>query len=151
LGYVALTGNPYCNSAKYCEYLWNETMISDHTQSTTRIHKIAAQLFITTAACILTLFIKGKADSYVILLTFLYGITICTFFVSLHAYASETIQLMYLLEEEFAKRTGDYMKYTTNVLNTGDQKLFLTDITRIYSNKQLAFAIRGILVDYWKL
>lgn len=98
LSYLVLTGNPFCNSAKYSEYLWNETMTSEQSHSTVRIYKIAAHLFISVASSIGGLFLKGAVDPYVITLTIIVGFFICTFFVSFHADASDTIQLLYLLE-----------------------------------------------------
>jgi hypothetical protein len=57
--YVALNGNPFCNSAKYCEYLCNESMCTDSTQSTMRIYRIAAHLLIACCGSISALFLNG--------------------------------------------------------------------------------------------
>ena len=56
---VILTGTPYCNAAKYCEYFWYESMTTEKTSSSLRIYKIAAHVLITVVSTIAGLFYLG--------------------------------------------------------------------------------------------
>lgn len=60
MGFVALTGNPYCQSAKYCEYLTHVSMLHDGDQSAIRLYRICAHILISGLVSILGLYIKGQ-------------------------------------------------------------------------------------------
>ena len=60
IAFVVLAGTPYCNSAKYCDYFWYESMTTEKTQSTLRVYKLAAQYFVTCAATVAGLFYLGQ-------------------------------------------------------------------------------------------
>jgi hypothetical protein len=99
LSFIILSGLPYCNSSKYCEYLWNESMISDQTQSSIRIYKLAAHMLIATIASMVGLFIRSELDPYLLAFTLVIGLFITTFFIEFNAVCSETLQLLYIMEE----------------------------------------------------
>ena len=108
--YIALTGNPFCNSAKYCEYLTNESMACDGNQSSMRIYRICAHLCIVGTTSILGLYIKGTVEAYTIAAVLILGIFVSTFIISYHSDASEALLIMFLLEEEFYKRGDKKLK-----------------------------------------
>lgn len=151
LSMIIVTGTPYCNASKYCEYLWNESMTTDQTQSSIRIFKLAAHVFIANVGSQIGLLIRGELDPYLLAFTLIIGLFISTFFIELNAICSETLQLLSIMEEEFSKRKGGRVKMITNVLNKGDQKKFLTQAKSIFSNKEVANEIIEIRRKYWNL
>jgi hypothetical protein len=104
LALVSLSGMPYCNSAKYCEYLTYESITSNSNQSVLKIYRIAAHLLIAGTVSILGLYIKGTIDPYTIGFTILIGIFISTYLISYQADPAEAFLLMYLLDEEYWRR-----------------------------------------------
>ena len=133
LSFIILSGLPYCNASKYCEYLWNESMISDQTQSSIHIYKIAAHMLIATIGSIIGLFLRSQLDPYLLAFTLMIGLFITTFFIEFNAVCSETLQLLYIMEEEFYKRKAG-RKSKTNVLNRSDQLRFVQQATSVFSN-----------------
>ena len=122
--YIAVNGTAFCNSAKYCEYLCNETMCTDNTQSSMRIYRVGAHIVITTFASIAALLFKGSIEPYFIIITLVFGVFISTFFISYHADAAEALQIMFLMSEEFTKR-NDTVKKATNILHRRDRNHFI--------------------------
>lgn len=59
IAFIALTGNPFCNASKYCEYLTYESISTETTQSATRFYRIGAHILNGGAVSIIGLFIKG--------------------------------------------------------------------------------------------
>ena len=89
MAYVNLTGNPYCNSARYCEYLCDKSLLMDNSQSTSRAYRICAHLLIASIVAIVGMFVKGTGIS-ILVIGFLIVMTIfvSTYFISLHADAA---------------------------------------------------------------
>ena len=105
MAYINLTGNPYCNSARYCEYICLQSLLLDNSQSTSRVYRICAHVLIAGITAIFGLYLKGLGLSlYAVFLIIMLAIFISTFFISLHADAAEAIQITYLEHEEFVKR-----------------------------------------------
>lgn len=69
--YINLTGNPYCNSARYCEYLCDKSHILEFSQSTSRTYRLSAHLIIAALVGIIALYIKGTISPYAVLLIML--------------------------------------------------------------------------------
>ena len=101
---VALTGSPFCNSARYCEYLCNKTPITEYSQSVSRIYSLGAHFFITALSIIFSVFFTNNKSIFALLLIIVGSLTISTFFISLHADTAEAIQIVYLMDQEFRKR-----------------------------------------------
>lgn len=129
--YVALAGNPFCNSSKYCEYLTNESMSSDGSQSSMRLYRICAHLCIVGTTCIIGLYIKGQVEFYTIIATLILGIFVSTFIISYHSDAAEALLIMFLMEEEFYKRKDKKLKAAT-ILNQHDQRKYLEHLPKMY-------------------
>ena len=105
MAYINLAGNPYCNSARYCEYLCEQSLLMDYSQSTSRAYRICAHFLIAGAIGILALYLKGTGISlYAVAFVIAMAIFISTFFISIHADAAEAIQIIFLEDEEFTKR-----------------------------------------------
>lgn len=85
VGYVALTGSPFCNSARYCEYLVFESSLSDYSQSIFRTYRISAHIFLAGIVSVVGLYFKGTIEPYTVAATFVLGIFISTFMVSYNA------------------------------------------------------------------
>jgi hypothetical protein len=101
---VALTGNPFCNSARYCEYLCNKTPLTEYSQSVNRIYSLASHFFIVGMAIIFSIVFTNNKSIFALLLIVVGTLTIATFFISLHADIAESIQIIYLMEQEFSNR-----------------------------------------------
>ncbi len=108
MAYVNLTGNPYCNSARYCEYLCRKSLIMDYSQSTSRIYRICAHFLIAGIVLILALYIKGSISLGALLVILAEALTVSTFFINIHADSSEAIQIVFLQEEDFTKRDSNH-------------------------------------------
>jgi len=105
MSYIFLTGNPLCNSSRYCEYLCDQSLLTDSSQSTSRSYRICAHFLIAGGVAIAGLFMKGSGlSTYTIIAIIVLAIFIATFFVSIHADAAEAIQIIFLGDEEFTKR-----------------------------------------------
>ena len=118
--FIALTGNPFCNSSKFCEYLTDCSLSCDGSQSAMRIYRICAHLIIVGVTSILGLYIKGEVEFYTIVAILILGIFVSTFIISYHSDASEALMIMFLLEEEFYKRGNKKLK-TANTMNEHDR------------------------------
>lgn len=101
MAYINLTGNPYCNSARYCEYLCDRSIIMDYSQSTSRVYRICAHFLITGIMAIMALYMKGNISIYALLVIMVQSLFIATLFISVHADATEAIQIIFLTDEEF--------------------------------------------------
>ena len=82
----------------------------DQSQSTNRTYRLCAHLLLAGIVTLISLYIKGEIQIYTIGVIALLCVFVATFFISLHADASEAIQIMVLCEEEFSKRSGPNMK-----------------------------------------
>lgn len=89
MAYINLAGNPYCNSSRYCEYLCDQSLLTESSQSTSRSYRICAHFLIAAGIAITGLYLKGSGISlYTIGLIIFLGIFISTFFISIHADAA---------------------------------------------------------------
>ena len=103
--YIYLTGNPYCNSARYCEFLCGESAITINSQSISRFYRICAHFFLAGLMAIINILLQGGTKSiFIVFVVFVLGLFTCTFFVSFHADATESIQIIFLLDEYFAEK-----------------------------------------------
>jgi hypothetical protein len=133
LAYVILTGNPYCQSAKYCEYITHESMLHDGNQSTLRLYRICAHVFIAGLVSILGLFIKGGIEPYTVGATFIIGMFVSTYIISYQADPAEALLMMYNLDEEFYRRTIN--KTLTNSTDKKDQDKYLVWLVQDFIKK----------------
>ena len=88
MAYVYLTGNPYCNSARYCEYLCDNSMVMEYSQSTSRAYRVCAHFAIAGLVAIVGMYIKGSISLIVLLVIVGLALFISTFFISIHADAA---------------------------------------------------------------
>lgn len=103
MGYIYLTGNPYCNSSRYCEYLCDKSPLTRNSQSISRAYRILAHFLIAGIVAIVSFFLQGANTSvFVVLVVFLMSLFIGTFFISLHADAAESVQIIFMMDEYFA-------------------------------------------------
>ena len=148
---VILTGTPYCNAAKYCEYFWYESMTTEKTSSSLRIYKIAAHVLITVLSTIAGLFYLGLIEGSIVYFDLIGGMVISTFFISLPIDVTDTLRLLYLMEEEGYKRRDDFIKYSNSILSKTDQQQFVRDATRIFSNEEVAKELAKLRRENWKI
>jgi hypothetical protein len=151
MAYVIMTGTPYCNSAKYCDYFWYESMTTEKTQSSLRVYKIAAHAFVTLSATIAGLFYLGVIEGSIVYFNLIGGMVLATFFIELPIDVTDTLRLLYLMEEEAYKRRDDCFKITTSILSKADQQRFVKEATLMYANQELADNLVKIRREHWKI
>lgn len=104
MAYINLTGNPYCNSARTCEYLCDNSRVMENSQTFSRGYRISSHLLLAGINGILALYIKGFIAPSALLVIFALTFFISTFFISIHADAAEAITITFLANEEWEKR-----------------------------------------------
>lgn len=116
MGYIFLTGNPYCNSARYCELLCAKSPLTRGSQSISRGYRICAHFLLSSVVAMVSVGLQGRGTSvYVVGVAFVLGLFLATFLVSLHADATESILVVFLLDEYFAtKEAGAWLKEEFN-------------------------------------
>lgn len=98
MAFINLTGNPFCNSARYCEYLCDRSIIMDYSQSTSRAYRICAHFLLTGIMAIFALYVKGNISIYALIVVMVQTLFISTLLISVHADATEAIQIVFLAE-----------------------------------------------------
>ncbi len=101
---VALVGNPFCNSARYCEYLCDKSPITAYSQSCNRVYSLSSHFMITSLTIIFSVYFTKNTSIFSLMMIIAGALTISTFFVSLHADIAEAIQIVYLLDIELRNR-----------------------------------------------
>lgn len=117
MAYINLTGNAYCNSARYCEYLCDKSVLTNYSQSSSRIYRLCAHFLIVGVVTIIALYSKGTISIYAIALIIIETLCVSTFFISYHPDAAEAVEIIYLLEQEFIARDGHQNKHSQENLN----------------------------------
>lgn len=109
MAFVNLTGNPYCNSARYCAYLCQRSILMKESQSCSRTYRICSHFLIVSITGIYAFQSPPEEISpYVLFFILIIALFICTFFVSLHADSAEAICILFLLNEEISKRLNEF-------------------------------------------
>jgi hypothetical protein len=153
MGYVGLSGNSYCNSAKYCEYFTHMSMLHDGDQSALRLYRISAHIFIAGLVSILGLYIKGNIEPYTVGATLIIGMFVSTYIISYQADPADALLLMYSMDEEFHRRQSK-----RGVFNPADQRekeRYLSWLEGEYSRKSditngFANDIKNLKDEHWK-
>jgi hypothetical protein len=101
LAFVYLTGNAYCNSARYCDYAVFKSKITQNSQGLTRIYRLTSHFAIAGVVCILSFWVLnlgGEVSISAMWILLLLSLGVATFFVSLNADSAEAITILYLTE-----------------------------------------------------
>lgn len=101
---VYLSGNAYCNSARYAEYITNKSSQTAYSQSASRIYRYCAHFALASLVSLAAFWSFGLSAEVAIpamLILLFISMGVATFFISLHADAGEAILLLYLMELEF--------------------------------------------------
>lgn len=115
---VYLSGNAYCQSARYAEYLTNKSSETAYSQSASRIYRFCAHFALAGLVSLAAFWGFGLAAEVAIpamLVLLLISMGVATFFISLHADAGEAILILYLMEYEFLqirKTAGQEIRFT---------------------------------------
>lgn len=104
MAYINIAGNPYCNAARYCDYISDQSVVLEEAQSTSISYRICAHMLIAGIVSILCLYVKGSIMPIFILLIMVLSVFISTFFISIHADAGEAISISFMDNEECEKR-----------------------------------------------
>jgi hypothetical protein len=96
--YIALSGNPYCNASRYCEFIYSEAIWFEDSQSISRSYRICSHLLLAGVVGLVNFLLQGKDTSlFVVLVVFILSLFISTLWISLHADATDAIQVTFLL------------------------------------------------------
>lgn len=99
--YIHLTGIPYCNAARQCQAVCQQTNLFSNNQTCIRLYRIAAQIFVVSLSVLFTFIIFKARTSYVS--TIVLAVTVCTcylmstHFVDIHSNAGEGLVTCYLV------------------------------------------------------
>lgn len=99
MGYISLTGLPYCNSARYCDFLSVNTPLFGGNQSISRLFRFAGHLLLTSIITIVGIFFAGYTSLYSVVISIILTYFVVEMFASLHANAAEGICVSFLAEE----------------------------------------------------
>lgn len=151
MGYINLTGNTFCNSARYCEYLCDQSRILEYSQSCSRLYRFGAHLFIACLIGIISLYMKGTIAPFASFVIVIMTIFVCTFFVSIHADAAEAILILFLTWEELEKRkiekkNKDFNRFSWKAfkqIDFGPQKKLKKDIRKFFKKEDN-------VKDFWR-
>lgn len=97
--YISITGNSYCNSARYCEYLCDQSPALEASQSASRAYRLAAEATLTGIACILSLYVHGRISIFSVGILYIFSYFIINFFIQMHADTGDGILIVYLQNE----------------------------------------------------
>jgi hypothetical protein len=153
MGYVGLTGNSYCNSAKYCEYFTHMSMLHDGDQSALRLYRISAHILIAGLVSILGLYIKGNIEPYTIGATLIIGMFVSTYIISYQADPADALLLMYSMDEEFYRRQSKRGAF--NPADQREKEKYLSWLDGEYTRKSditkgFASDIKQLKDEHWK-
>lgn len=98
ISYVALSGNPYCNSSRYCQYICDRSIITDYALSTSRSYRISTHFLIGTIMVIFALYVNGHISINAIYIVILVTLSVATLFISLHCDIADAIQIVFLID-----------------------------------------------------
>ena len=96
LAFVNLSGNPYCNSSRYCEYLCEKSLLMDGSQATSRTYRICAHMLIASIVILISMYLDGSLSFGFAFIILLLSIFISTYFISLHPDIAESILIVFL-------------------------------------------------------
>lgn len=96
MAYINIAGNPYCNSARYCEYLSSTSYAVEQDSTTSRTYRLCSHLTIAGIVGIICLYVKGTIAPISLLVMLFLSLFISTFFISLHADAAEAIAISFM-------------------------------------------------------
>lgn len=85
---VYLSGNAYCNSARYAEYITNKSSNTAYSQSASRIYRFCAHFALAGVVSLVGFWWFGIVAEVAVpamLILLLLCMTVATFFISLHA------------------------------------------------------------------
>lgn len=127
---VYVSGNAYCNSARYCEYLTHKISDTAYSQSASRIYRLCAHFALAGIITLVAFWcfgLKAEVSIPAMLILLFVSMGVATFFISLHADAGEAILILYLMEFEFSQnrktaqrtaRFGEIDQEVNQFLNT---------------------------------
>ena len=103
-GYMYLTGDSYCQSARQCQYLCDRSEICEENQSTNSVYSLAARLVIALSTVLITYWIgystlsEAQENPYSLIGAFFISLFISCYFVDIHIDIAEAILITFLCE-----------------------------------------------------
>lgn len=84
MAFINLTGNPFCNSSRYCEYLCRKSILLDGSQNIGRVYRLCAHILLAGIMLIFALYVKGVISLYAIIIIVLNSLFVSTLLISFH-------------------------------------------------------------------
>ena len=101
---VSLTGNNYWRSSRYCEYLNRRAPLTQFFQFSSRLFSLTAHLFILCLSLIFAIEAMGLNSMYAMIIIIVGSLTISTFFISFMPDLGQSLEVLYLLDQEYISR-----------------------------------------------
>lgn len=102
MAYINVASLPYCNAARYCEFLCGNTRLYPGSQSVTRYYRFGAHVLLAGIVTLVSLFYRGPISITAIIFIFFLSLLLVTYFISVHADAAEGLFITFLAEEYLA-------------------------------------------------
>lgn len=99
MGYINIAGNPYCNAARYCNYMSNNSAALYESQSTSRGYRISAHFTIAALVGIISIYVKGTIVPTGLFAIIFISLFISTFLISIHADLAEAVAISFVSNE----------------------------------------------------
>lgn len=99
MAYINVASMPYCNAARYCEFLCGNTRLYPGSQSITRYYRFGAHVLLAGIVTLASLFYRGPISLLAVIFIFFLSILVVTYFISIHADAAEGLFITFLAEE----------------------------------------------------
>lgn len=96
MAYINLSGLPYCNSARYCEFLCSNTQLFPGNQTVSVLYRVGAHSLLVAIIGIIALVFKTTLTIPALVFITLLSLFLVTYFISLHSDASEGLLTMFL-------------------------------------------------------
>lgn len=131
--YIHLSGIPYCNAARQCQSICEQTHLFSSDDTCIRLYRIAAQLFVVTLSVLVTIILFSARTNYVNVLSLAVVICNCylmaTHFVDIHSNGAEGLVTCYLTEANCEQDNLEVCPSTlrTDVYNFEEKHNLLSD------------------------
>ena len=114
--YINLTGAPYCNSAKQCEYICHRSPVFEGSQSTIRIYRIGSHIMMISLVVLVSYYLSKLSllnnEVSLMALVCVSFVTYCmaAYFLLVHLDAAEGIMTCFLTEHELSDENYDLLR-----------------------------------------
>lgn len=106
MAYITISGLPFCNAARYCEFLCSGTKLFSGSESPNRVsldvmqlHRFAGHAILVGATVIAAIVLRPELGLLKLLVVAIVAFIVSTFFICLHANITEGLLISFITEE----------------------------------------------------